>query len=97
MQPGESGIHLEAVLLNITSIYFFHETEYFDDYGFVKNGLVDHARNFNELRNMIDMVKIHRPAVRHRAKKYCFTIDSENDGNAANLAASLLMKKIVVN
>jgi len=91
---GESGIHLEAVLLNITSIYFFHKTEYFDDYGFVKNGLSHLAKDFVELKNIIDEIKAKRPAVRHKAKRYCFTVDSEYDGRSTDLAVGLLKQKI---
>jgi hypothetical protein len=91
---GESGIHLEAVLLNITSVYFFHETEYFDDYGFVKNNLIDLARDLSELKSIIDRSKDSRQNVRHRAKRYCYTIDSEYDGRSAELAVTLLLQKI---
>lgn len=91
---GESGIHLEAVLLNVTSIYFFHETEYFDDYGFVKNKLVDIAHNMDELKSMIDGVKSNRPPTRYRAKRYCHTVDSDFDGHATDLAIILLKEKI---
>ncbi|MDX5482285.1 MAG: hypothetical protein LPK07_11445, partial [Hymenobacteraceae bacterium] len=42
---GNSGIHLEAVLLNVWSVYFTFnpKEELHDYYGFVKHGLVDAA------------------------------------------------------
>lgn len=91
---GDSGIHVEAVFLNITSIYFFSNQAYYDYYGFVKNNLIIHAKDFTELKNIIDKEKSNRHIVRYKAKKYCYTVDSPYDGHSTNLAVNRIINKL---
>jgi hypothetical protein len=90
---GDSGIHLEAVWLNVTSIYFRNGGYFFDYYGFVKRKLVHYAETFEELKIFLLAQRDDRTAVRHQAKFYCDTIHSQHDGNSTELAANLLQEK----
>jgi hypothetical protein len=91
---GDSGIHLEAVWLNVTSIYFNNGGSFFDYYGFVKKNLVLHAKTRDELQNIIQQNRMDRAPVRHRAKHYCATINTEHDGKSSQLAAALLRQLV---
>lgn len=91
---GDSGIHLEAVWLNVTSIYFNSGGYFFDYYGFVMNKLVHHAQTFEELKSYVSAQLADRTAVRHQALFYCATIDTLHDGKSAELAANVLKEKV---
>ena len=95
MIAGDSSIHLEAVMLNINCIYFSQSSQYFDYYGYVKNGLIEYAKNYEELRKIIINLKNDRQFVRYKSKKYCSTVETEFDGKSADLVASLLMNKVL--
>jgi len=91
---GDSSIHLEAVLLNVTAVYFFKSGDYFDYYGFIENKLIEYAHNVEELKLIIDREKNDRKEVRNRAKRYCSTLGTEHDGSASDLALKLLKQKV---
>ncbi|MGE0566982.1 MAG: hypothetical protein AB7O73_03455 [Bacteroidia bacterium] len=91
---GDSSIHLEATLLNVTSVYYFKTNDYYDYYSFLKNEMIELANNFTELSHIINREKGNRSYVRKKAKKYCSTLDTEFDGKSADLAANLLLKKL---
>lgn len=91
---GDSGIHLEAVWVNVTSIYFRSEGYFFDYYGFVKRKLVHYAETFEDLKSFLLAQRANRTAVRHQAKFYCDTIHSKHDGRSAELAENLLREKV---
>lgn len=85
---GNSGIHLEAVLLNVWSIYYnFNPKENFQDYyGYVANGLSDPAPSLKSLCEKINQNLHHKPDVFPRAKYYNATINTEWDGRSSELA-----------
>jgi hypothetical protein len=91
---GDSSIHLEAVLLNVTSVYFFKSGDYFDYYGFIQNKLIAYANDLEELKAIIKREENDRKAVRQKAKRYCYTLGTEHDGKAADLAVKLLKQKV---
>jgi hypothetical protein len=91
---GDSSIHLEAVLLNIYSIYYDNKGQFLDHYGFVKNGLVHKAGDVGEMGKIIAEIKDHRPNVRERAKRYVSTIDTEYDGKSTQLAVEIIEGKL---
>jgi hypothetical protein len=90
---GDSSIHLEAVLMNVTALYSF-SGNYTDYYGFVKNGLVKQVTTLQELKEFIDSEKNIRQDVRYKAKRYCDTVGTEYDGRSAELAVKLMMEKV---
>lgn len=93
---GDSGIHLEAAWLNVTSLYFHTSSKLFDYYGFVKHGMIDHPKDLDELKQIIDNLKNTRKETRSRAKRYCSTIGSENDGKSTALTIKLIRDRLAV-
>lgn len=87
---GNSGIHLEAVLLNVWSVYYnFNPTENLQDYyGYVANGLSDHALSKEHLLEMIQKYKNQKPEVFKCASYYNATVGTTWDGRSAELAIS---------
>ena len=87
----ESNIQLEATLLNVFPIYYDFPSLRFDNYGFVRNGLVDSiCLTPNEALRELERIQKQRPCVRHRAKPYCATVDTGHDGHTCELVASLI-------
>ncbi|GHA61436.1 glycosyltransferase family protein [Pontibacter akesuensis] len=83
-----SGIHLEAVLLNVWSIYYdFSPTQNVDDYyGFIQNGLVDEVHTSEQLIKLIRTHLRAKPDVVERAQYYSATVATANDGRSSALA-----------
>ncbi|WP_377479181.1 hypothetical protein [Pontibacter toksunensis] len=87
-----SGIHLEAVLLNVWSIYFDFSTSHNlpDYYGYIKHGLVDTAENSEVLLRLLQD-RIHsRPDVVGRATYYNATVGTAFDGRSSEIAVNLI-------
>jgi hypothetical protein len=90
---GSSSVHLEAVLLNVSSIYFEVselQENMKDAYGYVKNGLVEQASNLDNLMNKIELGINNRPSVLHKARYYNAVIGTENDGKSGALAGKYI-------
>ncbi|WP_018477406.1 glycosyltransferase family protein [Pontibacter roseus] len=85
---GNSGVHLEAVLLNVWSVYFnFNPKEELHDYyGYVAHGLVDAASSYQELKPMLQQGMSQKPEVYLRARYYNATVGTEFDGRSGELA-----------
>lgn len=61
---GESSIHLEAALMNVSSIYYsFQSGEYpvTDHYGFIANGLITEAKGEEALLKQLAAYEVQRP------------------------------------
>ncbi|MCC9167265.1 hypothetical protein [Pontibacter harenae] len=96
---GNSGIHLEAVLLNVWSIFYnFNPKENLQDYyGYVANGLVDTASNTASLADLLRQHLHNKPKVYHRAKYYNATVGTHYDGHSSELALQKLQQFIASN
>ncbi|MCJ8166369.1 hypothetical protein MKJ04_16100 [Pontibacter sp. E15-1] len=83
-----SGIHLEAVLLNVWSIFYdFNPTQHLHDYyGFIQHGLVDVTGSAEELVQLLATKLDTRPEVYHRARFYNATVATPQDGKSGELA-----------
>ena len=86
---GSSSIHLEAVLLNVVSLYFTH-SDIHDLYQYVANGLVDKANTYSEIVRYIQRNQIRKETVRHRAKYYYAPLNTPYDGRTAELSRKVL-------
>jgi hypothetical protein len=95
---GNSGIHLEAVLLNIWSVYFnFNPKEDLHDYyGYVAHGLVDAATSYQDLLPLVQQGIAQKPDVYLRAKYYNATVGTDFDGRSSELALNII-KDFMVN
>lgn len=89
---GNSGIHLEAVLLNVWSIYYnFNQQEPLHDYyGYIANGLVDAPASYQELSLLLSENQYKKPDVYLRARYYNATVGTAYDGKSHELAAEAI-------
>ena len=89
---GESSIHLEAVLCNVTSIFLDSNTKEIDWYGFYKNGLVYKTSNISDVIRLIDKFSFKLESVRHKAIFFIDTINTKFDGKSSEIAKKILEK-----
>ncbi|WP_187263666.1 hypothetical protein [Pontibacter beigongshangensis] len=89
---ANSGIHLEAVLLNVWSVFFnLNQKEQLHDYyGFIKTGLVEAAASTEELLQLLQQNLQNKPDVLLRAKYYNATVATAFDGKSSELALQLI-------
>ncbi len=84
---ADSAIHLEATLLNVTSIYyrFSPVPNEYDIYGFVKNGLIDECRTEDQLLSKVQTLMANRKSVRNRVKYFYDIVNTHYDGKSQKL------------
>lgn len=89
---GNSGIHLEAVLLNVWSVYYnFNPQENLQDYyGYVAHGLSDQATSADQLILLLQQNVQQKPDVFTRASYYNATVGTAWDGRSRGLAIAHL-------
>jgi len=88
---GESSIHLEAVLLNVYPLHFsFDKTILFDYYGFIKNNLVEHFKDVNELNKKLKELQVLKPKVQQRALQYNAAIGTDFYGESSKKIAKII-------
>ncbi|MEJ8802720.1 hypothetical protein [Pontibacter sp. H249] len=94
---GNSGIHLEAALLNIWSIYFNmnRSEELHDYYGFISKGLVNEATSYPKLHDMLLQHLHDKPEVYKRAQYFNATVGTPYDGRSSELALQHLKEFIL--
>lgn len=91
---GDSNIHLEATLLNITSIYYKYDGVQSDYYGFVKNGLIDSSKNIAELHQKLGQLGRLKNNTSHRALYYNAAINSSFEGKSTNRIVEIITKTL---
>lgn len=91
---GNTSIHLEAVLLNVVSVYYEYtpfKEDIRDMYRYCKNGLTPHALDFEYLLQLIEKEKkeknteIHKKAVYYNA-----VVGTEYEGKSGELAVQYI-------
>ncbi len=90
---GSSSIHLEAILLNITSLYFQFSTvneNTYDPYDYIKNGLLVDAIDISNLLNIIQGNIKNRKSVFQNVKYYNDVIGTKNEGKSGFLAGDCI-------
>jgi hypothetical protein len=90
---GSSSVHLEAVLLNVSSIYFevsVMQKNMQDAYGYVKNGLVEQANDLSDLIQKIEKEIDNRQPVFQKAQYYNALVGTENEGKSGALAGKYI-------
>ncbi|QNF34190.1 hypothetical protein HUW51_16210 [Adhaeribacter swui] len=85
---ADSSIHLEAVMLNVLSIYYRLEKSNFitDYYGYVQHGLVEQAPNLDQLIIILKKYQYQKPEVSERARYYNAVIGTEYEGRSHEMA-----------
>jgi hypothetical protein len=87
---GDSGVLLEAVLVNVYPLYYSFVQKYNDNYGFVRNGLVQYASFPEQACDVITSTTKYKPYVRDRAKHYCATVGTSYDGISSVVASEII-------
>ena len=85
---ADSSIHLEAVMLNVLSIYYRLEKSNFisDYYGYVQHGLVEKASDLVEVVSILKKYEKQKPNVSERARYYNAVIGTDYEGRSHELA-----------
>lgn len=85
---ADSSVHLEAVMLNVLSIYYRLATNasLHDYYGYGQHGLVEKAADLNEVVALIKLYEQNRPEVSPRARYYNAAIGTAYEGRSHELA-----------
>lgn len=87
---GNTSIHLEAVLLNVVSIYYEYtpfKEDIRDMYRYCKNGLAYHALDFENLLRVIKQEQVQKNTeIYKKAAYYNAVIGTEHEGNSGELA-----------
>lgn len=89
---ADTSTHLEAVLLNVASIYYRFGQQLPDDYyGYVSQGLVERATSLPELENLLRQLHQHKPADLYlRAAYYNATLGTSDEGHSQERALRIL-------
>ena len=90
---GDTGIHLEAVLMNVTSLYYQFTgagESPVDHYGFIRNGLVPTVLSLEELIGRLRELMVHRPVVRGEAEYFVAHLTGEWAGRSGALVLGVL-------
>ena len=92
---GGSSVHLEAVLMNVYPIHYKFNKERYDDYGYLKNGLLLHS--FDKVKDVvshINSIKYNKPNIRNRAKYYVESVNTPYDGKSTEKAIQLIKEHV---
>lgn len=87
---GDTSTHLEAVLLNIVSVYFPLNDTLSDYYGYVKNGLVPRLETVETLIAYIRKMIAKKTEVYTRAQYYNAVVGTANEGASGTLAVQAI-------
>ena len=90
---ADTSTHLEAVLLNVASIYYRFGTNPLTDdyYGYAARGLVDRADSLPALVALLRRYQQHKPAdLYHRAAYYNATLGTPDEGHSQALSLRVL-------
>lgn len=89
---GECGIHLDATLMGIQSIYYNMSNEPpLDWYSYIRNGLVFYAGNIDELFNILSSDNSnYQENIRVKAKWYNAAYDTVHEGFIGDMMADFI-------
>ncbi len=88
---GNSSIHLEAALAGVLTIYYeFTKQDNPDYYGYVKNGLAQHAHSINEVQKIIQQDLPKTKNYEEAIKYYSATYSTIWEGREGELVAKCL-------
>jgi len=83
------------VLLNVYPLHFcFDKTIPFDYYGYVKNNLVEHFTNMNDLNKKLKDLQVLKPKVQQRAIPYNAAIGSEFYGSSSKKITDIIFDTV---
>ncbi|MBU1858302.1 MAG: hypothetical protein KKC28_15090 [Verrucomicrobia bacterium] len=91
---GDSGILLEAALMDVLPLYYDFTERKLDWYGFQHYGLVEYFSEPQQVCRCIEELSRNKPSVRAKAKLYCATVGTRHDGHSGELAATLIQSLV---
>ncbi len=92
---GETGIHLEAALLNVSSVYFQFSTAAqppVDSYGFLAQGLMPAVPSAEALLELVQEWQNGRPPVKGKAAYYVANADPQFTGSSQQRVLAAIAK-----
>jgi len=90
---ADSNIALEALLLNVSALYFDFSGRKTDNYGFVRNGTVPYFSSIEDLIAELASLMRDRKTVRSQAAQYIATLGTPYDGRSAELVGNELIRQ----
>lgn len=88
---GDSSIHLEAALLNVTPIFYdFAGDGGADWYGYCRNNLCECFVEPAEFVDYLQAIRQSRPSIALQARRYCVTIGTEFHGCSGELGGAII-------
>lgn len=87
---GDTGILLEAALVNVVPVYFSELGLGADMFGFVKNGLAIPAEGWSQLEKTLRGLQDRKVDVRDRAKPFVSFVGSPLEGTSSQLVVHLI-------
>ncbi|WOD45046.1 hypothetical protein [Hwangdonia lutea] len=92
---AESSIHLEAVMLNVYSMSFsFNKSSFLDYYDFVKNDLIKHFNQIDDLKTEISNICLNKPNIQQRATYYNASLNSVFYGKSVKKICEIIKSKV---
>jgi len=88
---GDTSTHLEAVLLNIVSVYFPLNDKLSDYYGYKKNGMIPSFKTTEALVEYLQKIVPQKPDVYTRAQYYNATVGAPDEGASGALAVKAIL------
>ncbi|MCI0537721.1 MAG: hypothetical protein L0Z50_21105 [Verrucomicrobiales bacterium] len=87
---SDSGILLEAALLNVFPLYFDFPNLNLDFYGFERYGLTEYCAEVDGACAQLERLRGHRPDVRQRTGPFCASVNTRYFGKSSQVASLLL-------
>lgn len=87
---GDSGILLEAALMDVYPLYFGPLGLSGDVLGFVQNGVAEDVSDPRKFRDTMDRLIDSKVSIRQRARRYVSTVGTAHDGRSAELVTDLI-------
>ncbi len=92
---GDSSIHLEAILLNVNSLYYnFGISKRFDFYGYVKNGLIVYYPDLESINKKVNELKAIKTDVHYKASYYNAAIGTDFYGKTTKKISDIILDTV---
>lgn len=93
---GESNIHLEAVALNVPSIYYkMGDYKIYDWYGFIEKGIIKYCpNNYTELIADIKKNLENHQDINENAENFFYNLKNGNQGNSIALINAVIQHSL---
>ena len=87
---GDSNVHMEALCMNIPSIYLNFKNKKNDWYGFLKYKIIHNGSSINQLIDIINNIDFEKINVKKSLKPFNSSINTSFEGKSALLAFNII-------